>query len=37
MTEHQKQIQDHLANKALEIYLQNKAENGTGLKPKLKI
>lgn len=35
MTEHQKQIQDHLANKTLEIYLQNKAENGSGLKAKL--
>jgi ATP-dependent DNA helicase len=35
MTEHQKQIQEHLVNKTLEVYLQNKAENGTGLKTKL--
>jgi len=35
MTEHQKQIQDHLFNKTLEIYLQNKVENGTHLKEKL--
>lgn len=35
MTEHQKQIQDHLVNKTLEVYLHNKSENGTGLKGKL--
>ncbi|XP_057857656.2 ATP-dependent DNA helicase DDM1 [Cryptomeria japonica] len=35
MTEHQKQIQDHLVNKTLEAYLQSKAERGTGMKTKL--
>lgn len=28
MTEHQKQIQDHLVNKTLENFLQEKADNG---------
>ncbi|KAH9314573.1 hypothetical protein KI387_023200 [Taxus chinensis] len=35
LTEHQKQIQDHLINKTLEDYLQSKAERGTGMKTKL--
>ena len=28
MTEHQKQIQEHLVNKTLEAHLQSKAERG---------
>jgi ATP-dependent DNA helicase len=28
MKEHQKHIQDHLVNKTLEVYMQNKGENG---------
>lgn len=28
MTEHQKQIQDHLVNKTLEDYLEKESENG---------
>ncbi|KAJ7944298.1 putative Chromatin-remodeling complex ATPase chain [Quillaja saponaria] len=35
MTEHQKNIQDHLVNKTLENYLEEKAATGRGIKSKL--